>query len=131
MFERAEILLRRMLRWALKGIAIDTRCCLLYLVSNSTTLQVLSQKFCVRFFKSVQDHPRFITQFISSFKSEIEPELLGRSTLLWWDEVRSCHSSLTNTKPLYSAFRKAIVSEIRASARVATTGLTQVLASVV
>jgi hypothetical protein len=46
----AEILLRKMLRWALKSPR-DTRCSFLYLICNCPTLQVLAFKRCVRFFR--------------------------------------------------------------------------------
>jgi hypothetical protein len=38
MFKRAEILLRKMLRWAVRTADIDTRSSFLYVVSNSPNL---------------------------------------------------------------------------------------------
>jgi hypothetical protein len=52
-FKRAEVLLRKMLRWALKTTPIDTRVSMLFLASNSANLQVFCQKSCVRFFNSL------------------------------------------------------------------------------
>ncbi len=52
-FLRAELLLRKMLRWALKGVDTDTRSSFLYLLTNCTNVQVLAHKSCVRFFNSV------------------------------------------------------------------------------
>ena len=40
-FQRAEVLMRKMLRWAVRCCTIDTRCSFLYAVTNSTNLQVL------------------------------------------------------------------------------------------
>jgi hypothetical protein len=37
-FVRAEIFMRKMLRWALKTAPIDTRVSMLYLASNSVTV---------------------------------------------------------------------------------------------
>ena len=63
-FVRAEIFLRKMLRWALKSTPIDTRVSMLYLASNSVNVQLLCQKSCIRFFNSIQEHPRFVTDFV-------------------------------------------------------------------
>jgi hypothetical protein len=52
-FKSAEILLRKMLRWAVRSATIDVRGSFLYVLTNSTNLQVLGQKNCVRFFKGI------------------------------------------------------------------------------
>lgn len=52
-FVRAENFMRKMLRWAVRDVSIDTRSSFLYVMSNSTNVQVLGQKNCVRFFKSI------------------------------------------------------------------------------
>jgi hypothetical protein len=42
MFKRAELLLRKMLRWAVRSTTMDTRCSFLYVLTNSTNVQVLA-----------------------------------------------------------------------------------------
>jgi hypothetical protein len=41
MYVRAEVFLRKMLRWALRTATRDTRCSLLFLASNSCNVSVL------------------------------------------------------------------------------------------
>jgi hypothetical protein len=41
MYVRAEVFLRKMLRWALRTATRDTRCSLLFLASNSCNMSVL------------------------------------------------------------------------------------------
>ena len=87
MFERADKLWKKMLRWALRKAPPTTRLSILFLASNCTNLQVLCQKSCVRFFNSLNEHPRFITDFVKKMSTSVDPDLLGRSTLTWWPEV--------------------------------------------
>ena len=82
-FSKAEVFFRRMLRWAL-SIDMDKRTSFLYVLANQTTAQVVAQKAVYRFFKSVQDHPRFITNFVDKISKGIEPTYLGSSTITWW-----------------------------------------------
>jgi hypothetical protein len=49
----------------------------------------------------LEEHPRFATTFFSKVKSGIDPDLLGTSTLTWWDKVIFTVGKLNNTKPLY------------------------------
>ncbi len=81
-----------MLRWALKGIDIDTRCSFLYMVSNCTNVKLIGQKHCKRFFNSVRENPRFITDFISKVSNSVDFDLLGISALVWWPEVEQLYS---------------------------------------
>jgi hypothetical protein len=37
-----------------------------------------------RFFESLEKHPRFASTFVQKITKGIEPELLGMSTLTWW-----------------------------------------------
>jgi len=37
-----------------------------------------------RFFKSLDEHPRYITTFVNKLGTNIEPEFLGPSTITWW-----------------------------------------------
>jgi hypothetical protein len=37
-----------------------------------------------RFFKSLEEHPRFATKFVDKISSTIDPEFLGTSTINWW-----------------------------------------------
>ncbi len=83
-FSKAEIFARKMLRWVF-NFPQDTRKSLIYVVSNQTTIQILAQKAVFRFFRSIEEHPRFITTFISKIRSSIDPEFLGTSTITWWD----------------------------------------------
>ena len=83
-FSKAEIFARKMLRWVF-NFPKDTRKSVLYVVSNQTTIQILAQKAVFRFFKSIEEHPRFITTFISKIRSSIDPEFLGTSTITWWE----------------------------------------------
>ena len=83
-FSKAEIFARKMLRWVF-NFPKDTRKSFIYVVSNQTTIQILAQKAVFRFFKSIKEHPRFITTFISKIRSSIDPEFLGTSTITWWE----------------------------------------------
>ena len=83
-FAKAEIFFRKMLRWAL-NVEMDKRSSFLYVTSNHPTVQVLAQKAVFRFFKSMSDHPRFVTTFVKKISSGIDPELLGTSTITWWN----------------------------------------------
>jgi hypothetical protein len=38
MFKRAEVLFRKMLRWAVRSTDMDTRCSFLYVLTNSTNV---------------------------------------------------------------------------------------------
>ena len=96
-----------MLRWALRA-PIDTRSSMLHLMGHSPSLQLLSQKSCVRFFHSLERHPRFASQFVEKVRAGIDWDLLGRSTLTWWPLVEGLHGVMGNTKPLYKAFREMI-----------------------
>jgi hypothetical protein len=76
-----------MLRWAL-NFEMDKRSSFLYVISNQPTVQVLAQKAVFRFFKSITDHPRYITTFVKKICTGIDPELLGTSTITWWNQVQ-------------------------------------------
>jgi hypothetical protein len=76
-----------MLRWAL-NFEMDKRSSFLYVISNQPTVQVLAQKAVFRFFKSITDHPRYITTFVKNNCTGIDPELLGTSTITWWNQVQ-------------------------------------------
>ena len=76
-----------MLRWAL-NFEMDKRSSFLYVISNQPTVQVLAQKAVFRFFKSITDHPRYITTFVKQICTGIDPELLGTSTITWWNQVQ-------------------------------------------
>jgi hypothetical protein len=45
---------------------------------------VIAQKAVFRFFKSLNEHPRFATNFVTKVSQNIEPEFLGTSTITWW-----------------------------------------------
>lgn len=128
-FSKAEIFARKMLRWIF-NIEYDTRKSILYVISNQTTLQLLAQKAVYRFFKSLNDHPRFTTKFISKIRTGIDPELLGTSTITWWDQVIFSVGKLENTKPLYKRFQRCINVDLGMSHRLEETGLTKLLADV-
>jgi hypothetical protein len=83
-FSKAEIFARKMLRWVF-NVENDTRKSIMYVVSNQTTVQILAQKAVYRFFKSLEENPRFTTSFISKIRTGIDPDLLGTSTITWWD----------------------------------------------
>lgn len=125
-FSQAEIFVRKMLRWAF-GFDIDTRCSLMYIISNQTTLQVNAQKSVFRFFKSLTDFPRYCSKFIQNISSQIEPELLGISTITWWSNVQLQYGTMANTKPIYKAFRKCIQNDLSLSNRLKATGLDQIM----
>jgi hypothetical protein len=76
-----------MLRWAM-DVEVEKRTSFLYVLSNQTTVQVVVQKAVFRFFKSLNDHPRFITKFVKKVSAGIDPELLGQSTITWWPKVQ-------------------------------------------
>jgi hypothetical protein len=57
-----EIFFRKMLRWALK-CKRDIRSSVLYLISDSPSIQVLTFKRCLRFFSNLENpnvEPRFV-----------------------------------------------------------------------
>ena len=85
-YSKAEIFFPRMLRWAL-NIEMNKRNSFLYVISNQVTVQVLAQKAVFRFFKSLSDHPRFISKFVEKIGQGIEYEFLGASTISWWKKV--------------------------------------------
>ena len=72
-------------------------------------LQVLCQKSCVRFFNSLNEHPRFITDFVHKLSKGVDPDLLGRSTLTWWPEVQTEYGNITTVNPLYNRFRDILI----------------------
>jgi hypothetical protein len=37
-----------------------------------------------RFFRSLEEHPRYITEFVDKVSSSIDPDFLGPSTITWW-----------------------------------------------
>ena len=119
-----------MLRWALRNAPLDTRGSVLYLAANSSNLQLLCQKNCVRFFNSLEEHPRFATEFVQKMSTCIDPDLLGRSTILWWPEVKAQYGNLSTVSPLYSKFRSVLIQDLRKSERLKSRGLTNVLCSV-
>ena len=84
-----------------------------------------------RFFKSLEEHPRFATKFVDKISRCIDPEFLGSSTITWWKNVKFSFEELKNTKPFYIKFCKFILSDLRISDRVETTGLTTLLSDVV
>lgn len=87
LFSNVEIFLRRMIRWVFK-CDYDTRRSFLYIIANQTTVQVLAQKAVFRFFDSLEKNPRFTTTFVQKITQGVEPELLGMSTLTWWQHVQ-------------------------------------------
>ena len=65
-------------------------------------------KAVYRFFRHITEHPRFVTTFIQKVRNGIDSDLLGVSTITWWDKLTISLGKLENTKPLYSKFRKCI-----------------------
>ena len=128
---RAEIFLRKMLRWAMKTAPVDTRVSFLYVATNSTNLQLLCQKNCVRFFNSLQENPRFCTEFVKNMSSYVDSELLGHSPLVWWPEVVSYYGQLHTVTPLYKKFKSVLISDLRLSIRIQTKGLTKLICKIV
>lgn len=118
-----------MLRWVF-DINYDTRKSIIYIISNQTTLQILAQKAVFRFFKHIQEHPRFVTTFIQKVRTGIDPDLLGVSTITWWDQLTLSQGKLENTKPFYNRFRQCINRDLSQSTRLEATGLEKLLADV-
>jgi hypothetical protein len=54
-------------------------------------------------------YPRHITEFIAKVSHGIEPELLGMSTLVWWQNLRLLVGIPENTKIFYKNFKKCIM----------------------
>ena len=102
----------------------------MYVVSNQTTVQILAQKAVYRFFKSLEENPRFTTKFISKIRTGIDPDLLGTSTITLWEQVIFAVGKLENTKPLYKNFKNCIIKDLSMSNRLEATGLQSLLADV-
>ena len=83
----AEVLLRQMLRWALKT-PTDIRSSFLYLICNCPTVQVLVFKRCIRFFRNCkQNEPdcRFVAQIANAVEEAgLTYADLGTNTLTFW-----------------------------------------------
>ncbi len=54
-------------------------------------------------------YPRHISQFIDKVSKGIEPELLGESTIVWWQNVKMNIGTPVSTKIFYKLFRKCLV----------------------
>ncbi len=128
-FGSAEVFIRDMLRWAV-GADRDMRSSMLYVISNSTTLQLLCQKHCFRFFRSLARWPRFATQFVERVSRTIDIDLLGVSTLTWWGCVQEDYGQIQSTKPIYKKFRHLLLQSIKQSERVGQLGVTQLLCDI-
>jgi hypothetical protein len=61
----------------------------------------VAQKAVFRFFKSLEEHPRFATTFVNKITRSIEPDFLGPSTITWWHSVKFSIGEVSNTKPFY------------------------------
>ena len=95
----------------------------MYFIANQATLQVTAQKAVYRFFKSLEEHPRFCSKFVQKVRMGIEPELLGVSTISWWNMVEQQFGKFANTKPFYTMFRNCLKSDLMLSDRLEATGL--------
>ena len=56
----------------------------------------------------------------------VDHDLLGTSTITWWNDVKSELGGGTTTTPLYKNFRNAIHTDLRKSTRLAANGLTDI-----
>ena len=128
LFRDAERQVRTYIRWALRA-RYDIRSSALYVFSNCTTLQLLSQKQCWRFFGSLEQHPRAASDTVHAIQSNgtIPQEHWGASTIRWWPGVAARYPKVANTQPLYKAFRKLIMRDLQQSSRLQQLGLTQLL----
>ena len=54
-------------------------------------------------------YPRHISKFIEKVSKGIEPELLGESTIVWWQNVKMNIGTPVSTKIFYKLFRKCLV----------------------
>ena len=75
----------------------------------------------------MNENPRFITKFVSNISSRIEPELLGVSTLTWWQNVHLQFGNFENTKLFYKLFRKCLYTDLSTSHRLKATGIDSIL----
>ena len=46
--------------------------------------KLLFKRICLDFFSGLEKFPRFATMFFQKVTYNIEPELLGKSTVNWW-----------------------------------------------
>lgn len=88
---------------------------------------MLSKKACLRFFTSLEKHPRFASEFVSRIPQGIDHDLLGVSTLTWWDWAKAELGDKTTTTPFYQSFRSTLQTDLRTSERLQATGLTDIL----
>ncbi len=129
LFESVEAFVRVMYRWAL-GQSRDLRGSFVYAMANQPSVQVLTQKACLRFFRGLEERPRFATNFVKKLVATIDHDILGTSTLTWWDWVDAEFASPKNTKPFYQQFRHVLSTDLRRSQRLSQTGLTDMFCSI-
>ena len=97
-FREAEDAARGFLRWAVRATC-DTRNSVLYILSNSASVQLLCHKQCWRFFQSVERHPRAVTHTIHAIQANrtIPAQHWGESTIRWWPQVMTQYRKVVNT----------------------------------
>jgi hypothetical protein len=42
----------------------------------------------------LEQYPRFATKFVHNVRQLIEPQLLGKSTITWWEEIASKYGDI-------------------------------------
>lgn len=131
LFRDAERLVRKFIRWALRAKG-DLRTSALYIFGNCTSLQLLCQKQCWRFFHSLKQHPRAASDTVHAIQSctTIPQCHWGASTIRWWPEVAAHYPTVANTQPLYKAFRHLVRYDISQSDRLQQLGLAQLLVDI-
>ena len=67
--------------------SVRIRSSLLAVLSNCPTVQVLVYKRCHRYFRKVEDEPRFITHFVQAVRSNVEDNLYGFNIISYWPQV--------------------------------------------
>ena len=90
MWRAVEIFFRKMIRWALH-CKRDIRTSLLYVLSDSPSVQLLTFKRCLRLFEKLDD-PNSEERFVGKIKKGIldlplhEKNLLGPNMFTFWPE---------------------------------------------
>lgn len=126
-WKEAEVQLRHMLRWAMVA-PVNMRSSMLYVAGNCPTVQALVYKRCLRYFNSIETHPRFVTKFKHGLCSSIDATLVGPCSLYWWQDVCDQYmGSLVSVKVVYTSFRELLSADIVGSERIQRLGLATVV----
>ena len=76
-------------------------------------------------------YPRHIKKFLNKVSHGIEPELLGMSTIVWWQNLKLQIGIPENTKIFYKKFKACILCDMGLSDRLRESGLASMFYDVI